>query len=281
MKQKPIWRGRPRWLFLCACVLLFAAMATFGSRLGVLARTQPAPVYLPLPEAVKAADKFGYSLAMDGNILVVGAPWTNVAGAEQQGVVYIYARNPAAATSFTLLKSLTGSDSGAFQAFGWSVDIHGDTLAVGNADTGAGAVYLFARNQGGDNNWGEVKKLVRDDGRSLTYFGRTVALHGDTLVVGASLGLGQAFVYARNQGGADQWGRTQTLDSGLPPTTSIKVAAFGEQIAFDGTTLAIVAPKMGLTVADVPAGSPALPANYAGAVFVYRLAQGHPVDARC
>ena len=109
-------------------------------------------------------------------IVVVGAPGTKVNDAEQQGVAYIYMRSGDDPTAFTLLKTITGSDSAAHHSFGWSVGIHGDTLVVGNADTSAGAVYVFERNQGGANHWGEVKKLVRADNRSFTYFGRTLAV---------------------------------------------------------------------------------------------------------
>ena len=228
-------------------LLLFTAVATDravsrGASLGAI----PLPVNVPIPDAVFHTDTFGNSVAMDGDTLVVGAPGTDVNGAENQGVAYIYTRNPDDPTDFTLLKSVTGSDSAKNFSFGWSVDIQGDTLVVGTAESGSfttfvGTVYIFQRNHGGNNNWGEVKKITRDEATEpLNYFGRTLALHGDTLAVGAPLGLGKVFLFQRNQDGVNQWGRTQMLDGGIPITTTPRSASFGSAIVFDGATLAIL-----------------------------------------
>ena len=64
-----------------------------------------------------------------------------------------------------------------------------------------GAAYVFARDQGGVGNWGEVEKLMASDAQSLAYFGFSVAISGDTAVVGArnadsgGLGVGAAYVF--------------------------------------------------------------------------------------
>ncbi|MDQ3248238.1 MAG: FG-GAP repeat protein, partial [Chloroflexota bacterium] len=214
---------------------------------GASMEAPPIPVTVPTPDSVFHTDNYGNSIAIDGDTLVVGAPWTTVNGLEQQGVAYIFTRNPNDPTGFTLLKSVTGGDSGKFHAFGWSVALDGDTLVIGTGNHGnitfTGAAYVFQRNQGGENQWGEVKKLVRADGR-FTYFGRTLAIHADTIVVGAPLGLGQVFIHQRNQDGDNQWGKTQMLDGGIPITTTPKSASFGEAIAFDGVKLVISAPKI-------------------------------------
>lgn len=234
----------------------------------------PLPVTVPVPASVIFTDGFAESLAIDGDTLVVGAPDTDVNGAADQGIVYIYTRSGSDPTAFTLLKSITGSDSAARDSFGFSVGVYGDTLVVGNASSSAGAAYVFERNQGDADNWGETKKLVRDNGRTFTNFGRSLAIQDDTIVVGAPLGLGDVFIFQRDQDGANQWGKTQTLDSGLPITTTPKVASFGEAIAFTGNRLAISAPRIGITAEDVPVGSPAFAANFVGAVFIYQQDNG-------
>lgn len=273
--MKPQSQGRVIfWLMLCTLVLLIAAAADYSISQGASADTFPLPVNVPVPASVLAKDNFAKSMSIDGDTLVVGAPWTDVNGAEQQGLVYIYTRSGSDPTAFTLLKSITGSDSSAHHDFGWVVGIHGDTLVVGNANGSDGAAYIFERNQGGANNWGEVKKLVRDDTHTFTHYGRNVAIHGDTVVVAAPLGLGDVFIYRRDQDGANQWGKTQTLDSGLPITTSVRTANFGENLAFDGETLVISAPGLGLAAQDVPNGSPVLPRNFVGSVFIYRQDNG-------
>ncbi len=259
-------------LLVSLCLIILLALPSRGNASADL----PQPMPVPIPDTVRHTDNFGYALGMDGDWLVVGAPWSKVGDKEQQGVVYLYTRSATDPTSFTLLKSLTGSDSSDHNSFGWAVAIHGDTLAVGayKALTGRGAVYLFQQNQGGANNWGEVKKLVRADNRNFTDFGRTVALHGDTLAVGAPLGLGDVSLFQRNQGGANNWGQTQILTAAYPVQPTIRVASFGDTLAFDGTTLAVGATRESVTAADLPPGSPAPSANFSGGVYLFRQSNG-------
>ena len=49
----------------------------------------------------------------------------------------------------------------------------------------AGAAYIFERHEGGASNWGQVKKLTAGDAAALDDFGDSVAISGDTVVVGA------------------------------------------------------------------------------------------------
>ncbi len=266
------------WAVLCGLMLLITLAAKHDVSRGASTSDLPVPVNVPIPDAVFHTDNYGESMAIDGDTLVVGAPWTVVNGADQQGVAYIFTRTTDDPTAFTLLKSITGSDSTKSHAFGWSVDIHGDTLVIGTGNNGninfPGAAYVFQRNQGGENNWGEVKKLVRGDDKPLTWFGRTLAIQGDTIAVGAPLGLGQVLIYQRDQNGANQWGKTQTLDGGIPITTTPRSASFGHVIAFDGDRLVISAPKIGLKTDDVPPGSPTPPRNFEGATLIYRQENG-------
>ena len=89
-------------------------------------------------------------------------------------------------------------------------------------DTSAGAVYVFQRNLGGANNWGEAVKLLPDELRAgLAYdFGTAVAISGDTIAVGAigdddaEVNAGAVYVFSRNEGGTDAWGRTGLVDAG-------------------------------------------------------------------
>ena len=69
--------------------------------------------------------------------------------------------------------------------------ISGDTVVVGapgkDSATGydSGAAYIFERNAGGAGNWGQVKKLIPADPAAGDWFGISVAVSGDTVVVGA------------------------------------------------------------------------------------------------
>ena len=96
------------------------------------------------------------------------------------------------------VKKLTASDAGNEDYFGRSVAISGDTLVVGahlnkrGPEQPKGAAYIFERNHNaGDpgaplaDNWGQVTRLTASDATQYDYFGCSVAISGDTVVVGA------------------------------------------------------------------------------------------------
>jgi hypothetical protein len=91
------------------------------------------------------------------------------------------------------VRKLVGIDSQSLDSFGKAVALSGDTLVVGaprhdvsgSADTGA--AYLFSRNQGGADAWGQSRKLLNTNGAAGDFFGITVAVDGAVVVVGAHL----------------------------------------------------------------------------------------------
>ncbi len=87
---------------------------------------------------------------------------------------------------------LLASDGAANDTFGSSVAVSGDTAVVGafnhdDISSNAGSAYVFQRDAGGIDNWGEVKKLLASDAAFNDSFGISVAISGDTAVVGARL----------------------------------------------------------------------------------------------
>ena len=119
---------------------------------------------------------------------------------------------------FTQVKKIKASTGAADDRFGYSVAISGNFAVVGADgvdDTGneIGAAYIFERNQGGEEFWGEVKKLTASDGANGDGFGRSVAISGNTVIVGAesNLTFGAAYIFDRNSGGADNWGEVKKL----------------------------------------------------------------------
>jgi len=120
-----------------------------------------------------------------------------------------------AAVSFPQIAKLTGLDTAAGDSFGYSVAISGDTALIGGPfddDLGAasGAAYIFERDAGGPDQWGQVAKLLAPDGASADWFGVRVALDGDTAVVTATVNdfsrKGYAYVFGRNAGAPNAWG---------------------------------------------------------------------------
>ena len=154
-----------------------------------------------------AGDVFGSSVALSGDTLAVGAyledsAATGVGGdqsddtATDSGAVYVFRRTGTAWLQEVYLKA---SNTGALDAFGDSVALAGDTLAVGalfessaakgvdgdQDDDGAdasGAVYVFRRT-GAD--WLQEAYLKASNTGAGDYFGATVSLSGDALAIGA------------------------------------------------------------------------------------------------
>ena len=197
---------------------------------------------------------FGYSVAIDGENIVVGSDGDDILGRVSQGSAYLFSRNYGGADNWGQRKKLTASDGAAYDYFGTSVSISGDTLAVGKADISdfedPGAVYVYQMNSGGANNWGQVKKIGPPSG--ATQFGRFVSICGDMLAVCKSAE--PAYLFSRNSGGMDNWG----LCGSLPAEDD---AAYGRSICLSGSTV---------LVGDFSYGSSP---SACGAVFVYDLSR--------
>lgn len=154
-----------------------------------------------------ASDQFGRSLALDGNTLVVGAMFeesnaTGVNGdqsnntAKQSGAVYVFVKNAMIWSQQAYLKA---SNTDAFDYFGFSVGISGNTIAVGayfedsnatgaggnqtsNSATNSGAAYVFERT---GTVWTQQEYLKASNTGVDDFFGYALAISGDTIVVGA------------------------------------------------------------------------------------------------
>ena len=129
-------------------------------------------------------DRFGWSVGVDGDTIVVGAPYDDN-DADGSGSVYVFTKDSGGVWNQT---KLTASDAGAGDFFGQSVGIDGDTIVVGaphndnnNAD-GLGSVYVFTKDSGGV--WNQTKLTASDAGAG-DFFGQSVGIDGDTIVVGA------------------------------------------------------------------------------------------------
>ena len=151
-------------------------------------------------------------------------------------------RQSAQATLLSEVKKLVASDAQADDDFGSSVAVSGDTAVVGADDENdAGAAYIYQRGQGGAGNWGEVKKLTASDAQAGDFFGASVAISGDTVVVGAYLeddggnNAGAAYVYKRDQGGADNWGRVSKLTASDAQASDF----FGRSVGVSGDTAVV------------------------------------------
>jgi hypothetical protein len=182
-----------------------------------------------------ADDSFGGAASVHSDTAVVGAQWDDHSGSDC-GSAYVFSRNQGGPDAWGQVAKLTAADAAADDYFGHAVSIRGDTVLVGaygdvTAGGWSGSAYVFSRNQGGPDAWGQVAKLTPPAG--VISFGDAVALDGDTAVVGSMLGdadQGQAFVFYRDHGGPNTWGLVAQLEA-----SDISVYdSFGRGVALDG-----------------------------------------------
>jgi hypothetical protein len=130
------------------------------------------------PASLPATADFGYAVAIDGSVAVVGAPDFSTG----TGKAYVYENFGGA--GWLLTATLTAHDGAVGDSFGASLSIAGDKLLIGapNASSGRGAAYLYWRVNGG---WVERAKLLATDGLSNDAFGGSVAIDGGLGLVGA------------------------------------------------------------------------------------------------
>ncbi|MFT4648785.1 MAG: hypothetical protein ACI9X4_002017 [Glaciecola sp.] len=133
-------------------------------------------------------DKFGTSVSISGDVIVVGAYQPSPANAP--GVAYVFEMPANGWADMTETAVLSASDGMADDNFGYSVDIHNDTIAIGaylddDGGTNAGTAFVFERPGSGWINMTETGKLTAGDSNTLDQFGISVSIHGDQIAVGA------------------------------------------------------------------------------------------------
>jgi hypothetical protein len=175
----------------------------------------------------------------------------------QVGAAYLFEKDLGGTNNWGEVKKLVASDAAANDGFGTSVALSGTTVVIGaefenhdgngdgSDDADVGAAYIFERDQGGPNAWGEVKKLLGSNGLINDQFGSGVAISGDVIAVGAvektvgQITPGAVYLFGRNQGGANTWGEVKMLLA----SDGEDFDRFGRSVALSGTTLVVGAPE--------------------------------------
>lgn len=245
-------------------------------------------------------DSFGYSVALDGDTLAVGAPMeggdassTTVNpndDALEAGGVYVFNRSGGVWNEQAYIKA-SNANSGDW--FGSSVALDGDTLAVGalhedgdanstaaspndNAQR-AGAAYVYTRSAGG---WSQQAYIKASNAESYGYFSISIAVDGDTLLVGATgegsdtaetpnnnlAAAGAAYIFTRSAG---VWSQRDYLKASNADSGDV----FGVSVALDGNTLAVGA-NGERGDANSTATNPNDNAQGAGAAYVFTRSAG-------
>lgn len=211
-------------------------------------------------------DLFGESVDLDGDFAVMGARLDDDSGSAS-GSAYVFHFDGSAwvqqGRAGLPAPKLTASDAQPGDQFGYPVAISGDTVVVAarledEGATDAGAVYVF-RFDGTD--WTEEAKLIAPDATPGAFFGDSLGLDGDTLLVGAQADSdpanlsGAVYVFTRS---GVTWTHQDTLTAGGADAAD----HFGSAVALAGPTAAVGA------YGDDDAG------DGAGAVYVFEFSGG-------
>ncbi len=148
-----------------------------------------------------------------------------------------------------LVDELTRTDGveGSYVWFGYSVSLSGEMAVVGaprDDENGynSGSAYIF---RNGPAGWAEVARLLPDDGAAADWFGRSVGIDGNTVVIGApqdrnSQLPGAAYVFEDTGTG---WAQVAKLFSGLDPPGF----KFGHSVSISDGTILVGSPEENLT----------------------------------
>jgi len=184
--------------------------------------------------------KFGSSIAISGNTAVVGAAGVNrTDGGVPAGVAYIFIND---GTQWVEQAKLVLPDGQGRDLFVSSVAISGDTVLVGALQAGdgdTGAAYIFTRN---GNAWIQQDMLIASDAAEGDSFGSSVAISGETIIVGASTdddearNSGSAYVFIQTDNTWSEQAKLSASDPGLR-------GYFGSSAVISGDTVVIGAPS--------------------------------------
>ena len=187
-----------------------------------------------------AGDRFGVSVSTDGQTTLVGSYWDDDAGSET-GSAYLSEQQADGSWSPTV--KLTASDAAEGDRFGREISVHGNIAVVGAylddhaGGNDSGSAYIFERQA--DGSWLEIQKLTASDARANDYYGRSVDVYGDTMVVGSyqdddqGRNSGSVYVYKRQSDGS--WlevAKLTAADGG-------KNDEFGYDVSIHGDTLIV------------------------------------------
>ena len=176
---------------------------------------------------IQAVDIFGYSVAIDGDTVVVGARNEDTGGSSA-GAVYVFTRS---GTTWSQQAKLVASDA-AENDYMAVVAIDGDTIVAGayQKNSNAGAAYIFTRS---GTTWSQQAKLVASDAAAGDFFGFSTAIDGDDVVVGANRKdtyAGATYVFTRS-------GTSWSQQAKLVASDAQANDEFGNSVAIDGDTM--------------------------------------------
>ncbi|UCH24555.1 MAG: hypothetical protein JSV66_11420 [Trueperaceae bacterium] len=189
-----------------------------------------------IPSDSGAGDRFGTSVVVSGETVVVGARLDDDAGSNS-GSAYVFVRE---AGIWSQQAKLTAADAAAGSEFGYAVGLDGDTVVIGSRlddrrGSHAGSAYVFVRS---GTHWSQQAKLTAADAAVGDEFGAAVAIDEDRVVIGApldddgGLNAGAAYLFVRS---GDSWSELVKLTAG----DASGGERFGTTVATSGSSVLI------------------------------------------
>jgi uncharacterized protein (DUF2345 family) len=180
-------------------------------------------------------DAFG-RVAIDGDTIIVGA---------HKDTAYVFVK-PSNGWSGLLTEAAKLVPSQVItpdRNYGFSVAVSDDTVVIGAPnENNRGSAYIFVKPAGGwSGTLTERAKLTAADGTDFSYFGYSVAIYNDTMVVGSpgdNSGRGAAYIFVKPAGG---WATTSTFSAKLTTSDGASGDGFGDKVALTGSTIAATA----------------------------------------
>lgn len=179
---------------------------------------------------------FGWSVDIDGQSAVIGAPGSHDAAFPDQAHVFVRGDE-----GWSHQARLTDPQSSSDSQFGVDVAIDGDTIVVGADSVEPAAAYVFTRD---GETWSRQQKLTGSSDQTNSNFGSTVDIDSGTIVVGDSRfdleeNTGPGAVYIFEQKG-DTWQQKRRF-----APSSLGRESLGRSVAVDGDTIVAGAPLDG------------------------------------
>jgi hypothetical protein len=185
-------------------------------------------------------DDLGASVAISGNTVVAGAPYASIGSNFQQGAAYVFVEPSGGWKSMTQTAKLTSSDGAADDIFGDALAIAGNAIVIGASEASvsgngnAGKAYVFVQPGSGWTNMTQTAELTASGAMADDYFGSSVAISGNSVVVGAPSDYsGASYVFAEPTGGWTDM--TQTAE--LTPDSSESLLLMGTSVGISGSTV--------------------------------------------
>lgn len=176
-------------------------------------------------------DSFGWSVAVSGDTIVVGA-YADADGGRSSGSAYAFEWN---GTLWQQTAKLVAAAPAAADYLGWSVGIWGDAIVAGaygddDVGNGSGSAWVFQR---GGGAWSRTAELLPQAPAAYAAFGRSVAICGQQIAVAAPGrdALGAVYVFRQGPDGWQQAGELLPAGGGQGSPGG---TGFGCQVAIDG-----------------------------------------------